>query len=534
MSSANACPQCGYLMDAFDTQCPRCGGKGLPPAQAPALPASTSQNSPLGAAPGVAPAPDAPGLGAGGSMAVGQVRYCTSCRNRISTSDTRCPHCGQVTPYAATKQRFSLEAQRRGVGYGLCGLLALGAVGAGWGWMNYGGRIKHAMVGQSDIRYTVETRLATEGSLSTQPYSLSTYWFKHGAMRVDTQMLQGPLRRTLSTIALCPQKKLYTLDEALGIYTAEPLPPHFQVEDADTVGSLSNQQASTDGASTERASSEGAWCCQDLSRPLLKRPASHKPGKPLYRLAQYDPAAPAPVGAGAGMGVGAGARIGKVTRSYTIEELGQDTIADVPSVHYRLTVRVKSTGCAGTSEKTEKTEVWVAPSIYNKFSCASPTPTPKPTPISTSTPAPGAATTASPVPPTPVPPTPVPPTPVPLPTPYVVPTPIVVSTPSPAPRATPATEDSCGISYEQEGNVADFGQAFRGLVMRLRVYEGSRVVMEQEVTELSQKQLFGDQFSVRDQHQVSAAAFEEAQGKLLLEALERQDAARQNSTRDPQ
>ena len=41
------CPRCGYMMDAFDKECPRCHGKGVAaPPQAPPLPSATTAPRP--------------------------------------------------------------------------------------------------------------------------------------------------------------------------------------------------------------------------------------------------------------------------------------------------------------------------------------------------------------------------------------------------------------------------------------------------------------------------------------------------------
>lgn len=57
----------------------------------------------------------------------------------------------------------------------------------------------------------------------------------------------------------------------------------------------------------------------------------------------------------------AGAGTGTVTNTYTVKDLGMDTIAKLKAHHWMVTTRSVGTGCIGTFDTTSKVEIWTAP-----------------------------------------------------------------------------------------------------------------------------------------------------------------------------
>jgi hypothetical protein len=52
---------------------------------------------------------------------------------------------------------------------------------------------------------------------------------------------------------------------------------------------------------------------------------------------------------------------GTVTNTYTVKDLGVETVAKLKAHHWMITTRSQGTGCIGTFDNTSKVEVWTAP-----------------------------------------------------------------------------------------------------------------------------------------------------------------------------
>ncbi|MBN9414894.1 MAG: DUF4412 domain-containing protein [Candidatus Eremiobacteraeota bacterium] len=52
---------------------------------------------------------------------------------------------------------------------------------------------------------------------------------------------------------------------------------------------------------------------------------------------------------------------GTITNTYTVKDLGTETIAKLKAHHWMVTTQTKTTGCAGNTDNTSKVEVWTAP-----------------------------------------------------------------------------------------------------------------------------------------------------------------------------
>ena len=67
-----------------------------------------------------------------------------------------------------------------------------------------------------------------------------------------------------------------------------------------------------------------------------------------------------PFGDGGGKGEGNQGN-GTITNTYTVKDLGTETVAKLKAHHWMITTQSKATGCAGNTDTTSKVEIWVAP-----------------------------------------------------------------------------------------------------------------------------------------------------------------------------
>lgn len=485
-TSPNRCGRCGHVNPAAATVCAACvsplkaaaPAKAAAPKPAPAASAPPNPAAPPAAVPGSLPS--AP-------LSAGQTRFCPQCRGRVAATDLKCPHCNRVLQAAVRGPKLSLEQQQRRVSGFLLGSLGLGAAGVAYVMFNYGGMLRHRFLGQSDVRYTVETRVKQGDRPGLNTISRSQFLYSKGLRRIDTHYLNADFPYDSTRIDNCRDQSTYTVNEDLLIYIREPLVPG-NGSGSDDALRFSRRPAGVSSGTTMRHDSRWARAGSPARAARVLTPV---PGC-RTGCGSMEPIAVLPVQFDPDAANGRGST-GLIKWTYTVEKLGQDTIADVKTIHYRLRARAEKSGCAGTSDETQQMEIWVAPGIWTEFAC--PNPTPSPTPAATPQPQ---ATEAEPAPPSAM------PTPHPVPDSYygaAEPTPTSTPTPPPPPVAAgrnTARGGGCDIRYEQEGDSGSFASAFHGLVMRMRVYTGSEVTFEQEVTALEQKELLGEQFSVHD------------------------------------
>jgi len=259
---------------------------------------------------------------------------------------------------------------------------------------------------QADVKYTQEMRVPGIPGAGNGPLNSTTTYIKKDARRVETTAAMGPVQMQTVELTLCDKQQRYRIDPASKVYTVAKL---------DTL------------------------------------PA---PGAPP---APEAPAAPETPGTG------------KVIITATVQDLGEETVADRKTHHYKLNLRTQTSGCPGQSDSTNEMEVWVAPDIAVSMACEQGR---------------------------------------------------LPELPHRPYRPT------CKVTTEQHGDVAALAKVFSGLVMRMKVNNGDKAIMEQTVTSLSDAALDDALFTVpADYRQVSEQEFAQAQSRAMMQAIMRSQGA---------
>ena len=157
---------------------------------------------------------------------------------------------------------------------------------------------------------------------------------------------------------------------------------------------------------------------------------------------------------------------GKMVVTYALQDLGEETVAGFKTRHYMINMRMQSSGCAGDGDNSTKMEVWVA-DIKNANACTPQGLDPK--------------------------------------------------------AWAGAYRQDCKITYEQKGDVAAVTKAYSGLIMRLKMYNGDKVMMVQEITMLSQAKIDDAPFVIpADYKQVSEQEYHQMQTQAMMQAMTEQ------------
>jgi hypothetical protein len=265
---------------------------------------------------------------------------------------------------------------------------------------------------RADMKYTTESRMA--GAETTTPSQVITTSVRKNQRRVETRMQIGPVQRHTITLTLCEKKQEITLDPQLKLYAVAPL----------------NQ-----------------------AQNAPKEPASATPTATAGSTQQ---------------------RTGRIIMTTSVQDLGEEIVADIKTRHYRITNRIQSSGCAGDSDMTSKMEVWVA-DLREPSDCD-------------------------------------------------------LTSFDPA-QAYSQGKSDCRITVEQRGDKAAYTRVFGGLIMRYKIYDetGTKLMMTQEVTSLSRAKLEDDAlFAVPTGFkQVSTEELQKAQSEAMIKAMSQ--AGRSNS-----
>lgn len=163
-----------------------------------------------------------------------------------------------------------------------------------------------ALTARADVKYTTEMSMVQGGKLT--PFSTTTTWMKAGLQRTDSQQRLGQFHQSESVVTHCAKREQLRFDSNLKAYTTQPL------------GQGTSSVANLPGSHADR-----------------------HPGK---------------------------SGTGKIIMTATVKLLGREKIAGRVTRHYRITQRIQSSGCAGTSDTTMKSEIWVADAALPNVSCS--------------------------------------------------------------------------------------------------------------------------------------------------------------------
>jgi hypothetical protein len=184
-----------------------------------------------------------------------------------------------------------------------------------------------------------------------------------------------------------------------------------------------------------------------------------EPTLKVYKV-DTDGAGGTATGAGGASKTAAGNATGKITVTTKVQNLGTETVAGFKTRHYMINTSMQSSGCAGNANTNSKMEIWVA-DIKDAVAC-------KGNDVD-----------------------------------YM---------------AGVNRNRDCKVTIEQKGDNA--AQAYDGLIMRMKMYDGDKVTFIQEVTMLSQAKLTDEPFTLPAGYKkVSEQEFQQAQSRAMMEAM---------------
>lgn len=273
-------------------------------------------------------------------------------------------------------------------------------------WMMGGLLMASAGIAQADIKYVTETRMgAAGGDAAAKPMMVITNAIMKGAQRTETVQSFGPMNMSTVELKLCDKQQSIKLNSALKIYTVTP----FEQKPSTTATNT------TEAAAADNGGQRGT---------------------------------------------------GKMIMTSSVKDLGQETVADVKTAHYLITMRMQSSGCAGNGDTNIKEEIWVGPDLTTELNCD-----------------------IAPV------------------------DPAVMSR---------IRSGNCKMSFEYHGDTDAYRKVMSGIIMRMKMYMGDtdKPTMVQEVTSLSRAKLEDSLFAVpADYKQVSEKEFQEAQSRAMMQAM---------------
>jgi hypothetical protein len=265
---------------------------------------------------------------------------------------------------------------------------------------------------RADMKYTTESRMA--GAAGAVPTQVITTAVRKNQKRVETLLNMGPVQRNTVMLTLCDKKQEITLDPELKIYMVAPL------------GGETDPPKSQATATPDRAAT------------------------------------------------GAKSGTGRVISTASVEDLGEEMVADTKARHYRLTSHIQTSGCVGDSDITSKSEIWVA-DLREPSDCD-------------------------------------------------------LTSFDPA-QAYSRVKPDCNVTFEQRGDKDAYAKVYNGLILRHKIFgEDGKPMMTQEVTSLSRAKLEDHAlFSVPEGfRQVSADEFQKAQSEAMMKAMMSQSSRSQS------
>ena len=170
---------------------------------------------------------------------------------------------------------------------------------------------------QADMRWKTEIRLSA-GRGGAAPTTSVVTTVKEGAQRKETSLQMAGMAMNTVSVTLCDKKQKLKIDDKLKIYATLPA-------DADDspAGAMGGVLDAIKGALP----------------PGIRLP--NIPGLPA------QPPAGEP-------------QTGKVVTTITVQDMGEETVAEVVCRHWTITMLNEPTGCAGNAAQSMKMEVWTA------------------------------------------------------------------------------------------------------------------------------------------------------------------------------
>ncbi|HEY4001574.1 MAG TPA: hypothetical protein VGO93_22055 [Candidatus Xenobia bacterium] len=151
---------------------------------------------------------------------------------------------------------------------------------------------------------------------------------------------------------------------------------------------------------------------------------------------------------------------GRVEMTYGVQDLGTEKVHGLEARHVKLSMHVKSSGCAGNDDKTTDMEEWV--SNVKGFSCPEFT----------------------------------------------------------APQRSGKNSTGCDITYVTHGDMAKVGSLLAGMPVRVKMQMGSGQTFEQELSDYSEAPLDGGLFALpSDYRQVTQAQYEAAEAEKMMQQM---------------
>lgn len=156
-------------------------------------------------------------------------------------------------------------------------------------------------------------------------------------------------------------------------------------------------------------------------------------------------------------------KTGKIISTYSVKDLGEERILDLKTRHYLATTSLDFSGCVGDKDMETKVEVWVS-DIKDATPCA--------------------------------------------------------QTFDHAVAYSAFAEGDCKITFEQKGDVEAYGKIYSGIILRQKTYMGDKLLMTQEVTNLSQAKLNAELFAIpADYKKVTPEDFQTQQSAAMMRAM---------------
>jgi len=199
-----------------------------------------------------------------------------------------------------------------------------------------------------------------------------------------------------------------------------------------------------------------------------KRTYTIDPALKLYSSEPIGGAAAAPSDPKTATGTGAQQQ-GKIVMTFTVKDLGAEKVGGFNARHYSIVQRMQTSGCAGDGDTTIKQEVWVAPPVELGTGC------------------PELAQGYD--------------------------------------MARAFSQPGCKCQVLQQGDIALFQKAMRGLRVKTVMYNGNSAepMMTTTISKLSQAKLPDSLFALPAGYkEVSMAELQAAQQKAMVEAMTKQ------------